>query len=285
MNDCEGGSLSGIKVGIEDIIDVAGFPTRNGCKTCHGSAPVDMDAAVVRALRTAGETIVGKTATTEFAFIDPTDCRNPYDLRRSPEGSSSGSGAAVAAGMVDIALGTQTAGSLCRLAAYCGAVGFKPSFGVLPTLGVTPLAPGFDTVGIIARSAELSERAFNVMRADRSFQPTKDARETATSRLLLDATTEVAEEWVAAYQEAGEALRCCSMPAQPPEPVVDISNVVSDHRVVMNRGAFEAHGHLLADDRKDLLKPKFQAGLKAGAAQTPRDPDLPRRHRAVDKSS
>ena len=137
-------SLAGLTVGVKDIIDVAGLSTRNGSLTCRQAGPATADAEVVAALRNAGARIIGKTTTTEFAFTDPTNCRNPYDLRRTPGGSSSGSGAAVAAGMVDIALGTQTAGSLIRPAAYCGVVGFKPSYGVLPTVGVTPLAPSFD---------------------------------------------------------------------------------------------------------------------------------------------
>ena len=122
----EPGPLSGMAVGVKDIIDVAGLPTRNGSDACRDAPPAAHDANVVAALRNAGADIIGKTTTTEFAFTDPTACRNPYDVNRSPGGSSSGSGAAVAAGVVDIALGTQTAGSLCRPAAYCGAVGKTP---------------------------------------------------------------------------------------------------------------------------------------------------------------
>jgi Asp-tRNA(Asn)/Glu-tRNA(Gln) amidotransferase A subunit family amidase len=159
----EPGPLSGMAVGVKDIIDVAGLPTRNGSDACRDAPPAAHDANVVAALRNVGADIIGKTTTTEFAFTDPTACRNPYDVNRSPGGSSSGSGAAVAAGVVDIALGTQTAGSLCRPAAYCGAVGFKPSYGVLPTDGVTPLAPSFDTVGIIAGSVGVVQAAFRQM--------------------------------------------------------------------------------------------------------------------------
>src|SRR6056297_3231431 len=157
------GSLAGHVVAVKDVIDVAGLPTRNGSAACADSAPAPSDAPVVARLRAAGARILGKTVTTEFAFTDPTQCRNPYAPARSPGGSSSGSGAAVAAGLVDLALGTQTAGSLCRPAAYCGVVGLKPGYGCLSTQGVTPLAPSFDSVGVIARSVEIARAAFGVM--------------------------------------------------------------------------------------------------------------------------
>ncbi|MEM6660704.1 MAG: amidase [Pseudomonadota bacterium] len=259
------GSLSNITVGVKDIIDVAGMPTRNGSETCSGAAAAEADATVVAALRRAGARIVGKTMTTEFAFTDPTDCRNPYDLDRSPGGSSSGSGAAVAAGMVDIALGTQTAGSLCRPAAYCGAVGFKPSYGVLPTTGVTPLAPSFDTVGVIARTVALAERAFDAMRPGAEGGISADKKGITTTTLLLDATTKVAPETMEALQEADESLRRAGLRIQPPDLKMDMADVVADHRTAMNFEAFRAHGHLLMDDRKDLLKPKFRAGLELGS--------------------
>lgn len=158
-----GADLAGITVGVKDIIDVAGVPTRNSGAACAQAKPATIDATVVALLRRAGAHIVCKTTTTEFAFTDPTDCRNPHDVKRTPGGSSSGSSAAVGAGLLDMALGTQTAGSLCRPAAYCGVVGFKPSYGVLSTRGVTPLARSFDTVGIITRSVKLAHQGFVAM--------------------------------------------------------------------------------------------------------------------------
>ncbi|WP_242512024.1 amidase family protein, partial [Rhodobaculum claviforme] len=90
--DAVEGPLSGVSTGVKDVLDVAGLPTRNGSGACDGAGPAHADAAVVAALRAAGADILGKTVTTEFAFIDPTDCRNPHDLTRTPGGSSSGSG-------------------------------------------------------------------------------------------------------------------------------------------------------------------------------------------------
>ncbi|MEM7742725.1 MAG: amidase [Pseudomonadota bacterium] len=258
-------ALSGLTVGVKDIIDVAGLPTRNGSDTCREAAPADRDAPVVASLRAAGAVILGKTTTTEFAFTDPTDCRNPYDLARSPGGSSSGSGAAVAAGMVDLALGTQTAGSLCRPAAYCGVVGFKPSYGLLSTEGVTPLAPSFDTVGIIARSIDGVDAAFTAMHPGYDPAAAKDPDHCAAATVLLDATTTATSETIDAFNQGLTALAEICARAIDPGVDVDVARVVANHRVVMNHEAAAAHGRLLADNVVHLLAPKFRAGLTAGA--------------------
>src|SRR5438105_3891622 len=146
-----GGSLLGVPVGIKDIIDVAGLPTRAGAAHFAHRHP-DSDAAVVAALRRAGAIVLGKTHTTQFAYIDPAPTRNPWNPAHTPGGSSAGSAAAVAAGMATIAIGSQTVGSVLRPAAYCGVVGFKPSYGRTSTEGVIPLARTLDHVGIFARS-------------------------------------------------------------------------------------------------------------------------------------
>jgi aspartyl-tRNA(Asn)/glutamyl-tRNA(Gln) amidotransferase subunit A len=146
------GPLHGIPVGIKDVIDVAGQQTLANSKSRAGSAPATADADVVAALRAAGAIILGKTHTTEFAFFDPSPARNPYNIGHTPGGSSSGSGAAVGAGMVPLALGTQTVASVNRPAAYCGVAAFKPSTQSNCTHGITPLAPSFDTVGFYGAS-------------------------------------------------------------------------------------------------------------------------------------
>lgn len=141
------GPLHGIPVGVKDIIDVAGVPTRCNSLSREDAAPAAADAEVVAALRTAGAVVLGKTHTTEFAFRDPSPARNPYNLEHTPGGSSSGSGAAVGAGMVPAALGTQTMASVNRPAAYCGIAAFKPSTGLMCGGGVAPLSYYYDTVG------------------------------------------------------------------------------------------------------------------------------------------
>ena len=141
------GPLHGIPVGIKDIIDVAGMTTLANSKTRAGSPPATADADIVATLRLAGAVILGKTHTTEFAFLDPSPACNPHNIAHTPGGSSSGSAAAVGAGAVPLALGTQTVASVNRPAAYCGIGAFKPSTQSTCTHGITALAPAFDTVG------------------------------------------------------------------------------------------------------------------------------------------
>lgn len=254
------GPLSGLSVGVKDIIDVAGLPTRNGSRAFADAAPVERDAPVVAALRAAGARIIGKTVTTEFAFTDPTACRNPYDIARSPGGSSSGSGAAVAAGLVDLALGTQTAGSLCRPAAYCGAVGLKPTYGALPRRGVTPLAPSFDSVGVIARTVDVARAAFVIVSGQSVAGKVGSA-----ACWLLPGDVRPAPEMAAALEAARRALpACCAVVDAPPVPC-ETAAVVAAHRTVMLAAAAQAHGHLLAGSA-EMLQPKFRAGLEAGQA-------------------
>ncbi len=142
--------LAGVRFGVKDIIDVAGMPTGLGLND-RPARVAERDAFCVALLRAAGAVPAGKTHTTALASVDPAVTRNPADARLTPGGSSAGSAAAVAAGDVPFALGTQTLGSIVRPAAYCGVVGFKPSYGRIPLVGISPYAPSFDTVGIIAR--------------------------------------------------------------------------------------------------------------------------------------
>jgi Asp-tRNA(Asn)/Glu-tRNA(Gln) amidotransferase A subunit family amidase len=147
------GPLHGVPVGVKDIIDTADMPTENGSVLHAGRRPVH-DAAVVARLRAAGAVILGKTVSTEFATYTAGKTRNPHDPTRTPGGSSSGSAAAVAAGMVPLAIGTQTNASVVRPAAYCGVVGFKPSHERIPRDGVLTLSPTLDTVGLFARELD-----------------------------------------------------------------------------------------------------------------------------------
>jgi len=144
------GPLHGIPIGIKDIIDVAGLPTAAGFPPWR-SHVAQRDASVVAALRMGGAVILGKTVTTQFAWIDPPPTRNPWNLSRTPGGSSSGSATAVAVGMCLGALGSQTGGSIIRPASYCGVAGLKPTFSGRAD-GVFPLAPSLDHPGPIARS-------------------------------------------------------------------------------------------------------------------------------------
>ena len=147
------GALRGIAVGIKDIIDTADFPTQMGSPIYRDWQP-RADAPVVMMLKAAGATILGKTTTTAFAANDPTATLNPHNHGHTPGGSSSGSAAAVAAGMIPLALGTQTGGSVIRPASFCGVAAIKPTYRLLPSVGVKCFSWTLDTVGLFAAGVE-----------------------------------------------------------------------------------------------------------------------------------
>ena len=147
------GPLHGVPIGVKDIIDTADMPTENGTPLHAGRRPTE-DAAVVTFLRKAGALILGKTVTTELAVYSPGKTRNPRNPGHTPGGSSSGSAAAVAAAMVPLAVGSQTNGSVIRPAAYCGVVGYKPSYGRISRHGVLRQSPPLDHVGVFAQTVE-----------------------------------------------------------------------------------------------------------------------------------
>ena len=147
------GPLHGIPVGVKDIFDTADFPTENGTVLDKGRQPMD-DCAVVSKLKSAGAVIMGKTVSTEMAVYSPGKTANPHDIERTPGGSSSGSAAAVACGMVPLAIGSQTNGSVIRPASFCGVVGFKPTHGKISRAGALALSRNLDHVGVFARSLE-----------------------------------------------------------------------------------------------------------------------------------
>lgn len=157
--------LFGVPVGVKDIFQVSGFPTRAGSRL-----PLDVlqgaEAESVTALRAAGALIVGKTVTTEFAYFGPGPTRNPHHADHTPGGSSSGSAAAVGAGLVPLTLGTQTIGSVVRPAAFCGVVGYKPSYDRISRAGVIPLSPSLDHVGAFTPNVAGAQLAASVLVED-----------------------------------------------------------------------------------------------------------------------
>jgi Asp-tRNA(Asn)/Glu-tRNA(Gln) amidotransferase A subunit family amidase len=223
------GPLAGVPVGIKDIVDVAGVPSRCGSPALADAPPATADAAVVRLLRAAGAVVVGKTVTTEFAYFDPGPTRNPHDPTRTPGGSSSGSAAAVAAGMVPLAVGTQTAGSVVRPASYCGVAALAVARGTLPTTGVQPLAPGLDTLGLFAATvADVAEA--------RAALDGRDAppEVVVPPRLLTWEGTDVADVsplMRAAHDAAVAGARAAGADVAPLG--IDLRAAVADHCTIM----------------------------------------------------
>lgn len=153
----------GLKIAVKDNFNSADFPTQMGSGLWRGFTPGN-DARVVAKLRAAGAVIVGKTVTAEFGVHHPGKTKNPHDLKRTPGTSSSGSAAAVACGMVPVALGTQTAGSIIRPASYCGVYGFKPSYGLLPRTGILKTTDTLDTVGFFVEEPKYLRPVLNLTR-------------------------------------------------------------------------------------------------------------------------
>jgi Asp-tRNA(Asn)/Glu-tRNA(Gln) amidotransferase A subunit family amidase len=207
------GPLHGVPVGIKDIIDTADYPTECGSAFLAGRRP-RADATVVAKLRAAGAVIMGKTVTTEFAYFTPGKTRNPHDSKRTPGGSSSGTAAAVASGLVPVAIGSQTNGSIIRPPAFCGVFAIKPSHGLVSRAGVLPLSRTLDHVGPFARTIEDLALTLDAIAgydpADPDTRPVapRNFREVATGKFGLDPRLAFVKTpvWDKADLEAREAL-------------------------------------------------------------------------------
>jgi len=170
VNQSHSGPLQGIPVGIKDIIATQGMITTNGSPIYANHIPGE-DASIVARIRELGGVVLGKTVTTEFAWRNPGPATNPHNERHTPGGSSSGSAAAVASGIVPLALGSQTQGSILRPAAFCGVVGFKASFGAVPREGAFPLSGSCDHIGFFTRSVDDAAYAFNLLKNHHASEP------------------------------------------------------------------------------------------------------------------
>jgi amidase len=264
------GPLHGLPVAVKDIIDTAGLPTEHGSPIYRGHVP-QADAAAVALARAAGAWVAGKTATTEFANMTPAPTRHPRgggDARRTPGGSSSGSAAAVAAGCVPLALGTQTAGSLIRPAAFCGVVAWKPSPRRVPRAGAKSNSDTLDEVGVFARSVDdaallagvLAGTAFDDAPFPPALRPTLAGRANDASRAMQGALVAAA----AAAARHGARVQPLDDATLPPSfaPLFDAQRTVQ---------AFETARALAPEHRlrRDELSPGLAALLDAGAAMPP----------------
>jgi len=270
------GPLHGLPIGIKDIFDTADMPTEDGTVLHAGRTPAH-DAAAVAMLRAAGAVIMGKTVTTECATYTPGKTRNPHNREHTPGGSSSGSAAAVAAGMVPLALGSQTNGSVIRPAAFCGVFGFKPTHGLIPRSGVLKLSRTLDHVGVFARSIEdvalICESLFGYDSADPDTRPRARpplqriaAEEPPLPPLLAFARTPL---WDRADEESREAF--AELTEHLGDRVVDLdlpamtNEALAWHRTIMEA---EMAANLDAEwtRGRDRLSASLQAQLERGRA-------------------
>jgi len=273
------GPLHGVPVGVKDIYDVAGVPTRAGSRVRDGAAPAVHDSAPVARLRSAGALILGKTATTEFASADPAATRNPWAPEHTPGGSSSGSAAAVAAGMTPVAMGSQTAGSVLRPAAFCGIVGFKPSFGRIPIAGVLPFAWSLDTMGTLTRTVADAALLFGVLSCGADALPAGPTtmaqiagNRTVRPRIgyvahllqcVLDPRMDAMLAHTAArLEQAGAAMREVTLPADFPVALDAQHLIMIAEGAAYHARSFAAH----ADRYGPHIRALVEAGLLIPAA-------------------
>lgn len=261
------GELEKIVVGVKDVIDVQGMATRSGSAARQDAGPAAKDAAVVKRLRKAGAIILGKVTTTEFAYLDPAETTNPANPKHTPGGSSSGSAAAVAAGHVPLALGTQTVGSVCRPAAYCGVPAFKPSTGSMPSEGVTPFSAAFDTVGFLARTMSLAVTASRVSAGlGRTSSTALNPNGLRIGVLQDPFYTDVTERCWRALTDVQNALHTAGATIVPVRSGVDFQAMREAQRTVMWREAAMAHTELLLDpSRFALLGENWANALRQGS--------------------
>ena len=273
------GSLHGLPVGLKDVIDTKGIPTANGTPIDAGRVPAE-DAWIVARLKAEGAIILGKTVSTECAFMHPGKTMNPHNPAHTPGGSSQGSAAAVAAGMVPLAIGTQTGGSVIRPASFCGVVGFKPSFGMIPRTGVLTQSPFLDTMGVFARTVEdcalLAEALTGHDPADRATAPVPTPRmlDVALSKAPVTPTFAFAKP--PGYDEADPQMRAALeelsgvLPDSFEVPLVGFDEI-ADIRQRINFAEMAKCYYALERRGRDQMSDVLKSAMDEGKAVLARD--------------
>lgn len=269
------GLLHGIPIGVKDVIDVAGLATECGSATRRGRV-AGADAWIVERLKVAGGVVVGKTVTTEFAYFAPGPTRNPHNLEHTPGGSSSGSAAAVASGMVPLALGTQTAGSLTRPAAYCGVAGYVTVPGALSRAGIVGMSPTLDAIGFLTAGVEdlaaIRAAMAGAMELPELSVPDKP-------RLLYWEGTQlhdIDEAMLAGLDHAIKRLRDAGASLEPLKWTTHATDLTRSHRTVM---AYECRRERSDEaEHPERLSQQFARLLADGMEVTDREYEEAIRH-------
>ncbi len=227
------GPLEGIPIGVKDIFDTAGIPTENGSALFEGRVPKDTCPAV-NAAEAAGAIVLGKTVTAELAFMTPGHTLNPWDPSRTPGGSSMGSAAAVAAGVVPAAIGSQTNGSVIRPAAFCGIVGFKPTVGRIPTEGAFEFSRTLDHVGVFARSVRSAGLFAAILAGETERAPhVDDDRVPRFAALRTSEWEQASDDMRERFQADVDALALVGGPVEWPTPPAGLDDAPRILRTVM----------------------------------------------------
>ena len=252
--------LFGVLAGVKDVFHVDGFPTGAGSRL-----PTEVltgpEAACVTLLRNAGALIVGKTISTEFAFAEPGPTRNPHNLNHTPGGSSSGSAAAVAVGFCSLALGTQTIGSVIRPAAFCGIVGFKPTYGRIPTSGLIFFSPSVDTVGFFTQDVPGAALAASVLCKDwRAIEPAPLPVLGVPDGPYLHQTSPEGSE---AFERQLARLRIAGYTIRHISALEDIETINSRHTRLIYAELAQVHANWFAQ-YESLYRPRTAAAIREG---------------------
>lgn len=262
------GPLAGLQIGVKDVLDTADAPSQYGSPIWAGHRP-RADAAAVALARRAGLTVAGKTVTTEFATRHPGPTRNPWNPAHTPGGSSQGSAAGVAAGFFHLAFGTQTAGSIIRPAAYCGVVGFKPSFGTLHRAGMKVMSESLDTIGLFARGLDDVALGMAALTGREHGRPSEKAGRAPRLALVLGPDeAAAAPETVALMRRAADSCRRAGAAVEALALPPACQDAFDLHAQVMNREVADA----LAwewDHARAQLSPVLREGIAAALAGPP----------------
>lgn len=258
------GRLEGVPVGVKDIFDTEGVPTEMGSAFFAGRVP-DRSAAVVRALESAGAIVLGKTVTAEIAYLVPGPTRNPWDVTRTPGGSSMGSAAAVAARVVPGAIGSQTNGSVIRPAAFCGVVGFKPTFGRIDLDGAFEFSDTLDHAGVFAASVRSAGLLAAILAHDAERAPRPDGGTPRFAALRTAEWEHASDAMRAHFQEDVDALAAAGGPIEWPPPPAGLEDTPRVLRTIMlYEGARAVLPRVAA--APDLLSAFARERLDEGAA-------------------
>jgi Asp-tRNA(Asn)/Glu-tRNA(Gln) amidotransferase A subunit family amidase len=256
------GPLAGWAIGVKDILDLDGTPTACGVEFLP-PAPKTASARIVDQLQEQGAYALAKTVTTCFAYLDPGPTRNPWNPQHTPGGSSMGSAAAVATGMVRAAIGTQTVGSVCRPASFCGVVGFKPSYGAISTEGCFALVPTFDTIGFFTRTVQDMTTLWHAVA--RRAAPAEEPTGPLVVGIVEDLRCKPFDaEMIGALRFARDRLHACGIATREVTLPAELAAVYDNNRVIFEVEAARAHAELWARHR-DAYPPKLKAVLESAA--------------------
>ncbi len=275
--------LYGVLIGVKDIFRVDGFATRAGSRL-PAALFAGAEASSVSRLREQGALVLGKTVTTEFAYFEPNETRNPHNLAHTPGGSSSGSAAAVSAGFCPLALGTQTIGSVIRPAAYCGVVGFKPSYGRISTDGVIPISTALDHVGLFTQDVAGMELAASLL--CRSWQPLAEAAAEPLPVLGIPVGAyleQAAPEALAAFETHVALLEGAGYRVERVRLLDDIQRISDQTFRIMAAEMWDAHVNYFPP-HEALYRPRTAALIRKGQAVTAEERRLDRAMQAETRA-